>query len=79
MAYELPGTLARDIRLALPGHDDLPPKSITARGVVSTGPDSAPARVYGRPVPFPHRRFAAFEPVPPASQLRGRSKRVVIV
>jgi hypothetical protein len=77
MGYELPQS-CRDVILCPPGHE--PPHVMqTPRGVVSTGPDSAPARVYGKPIPFPFRKFAPYESVPLPSEMRGQSRRVIIV
>ena len=78
MTYELPASCRDGITLCPPGHEP-PPRSTTARGVVPTGPDSPPARVMGKPIGFPYRRFAPYEKIPPLAELRKRSKRVLIL
>jgi hypothetical protein len=68
----------RDTILATPGHEP-EHRMQTPRQPVLTGEDSGAARVLGKPIPFPHRRFAPGEHVPLPAEMRGRSKRVCIV
>ncbi len=77
MAYQLPAS-CRDIVLCVPGHEP-PHRMQTARVVVLTGDDSGTPRVIGKPIGFPHRRFAPGEHVPLPSEMRARSRRVCIV